>query len=144
MTMHKHFLDTPASAGLYRLPAAGRNALAAMLAGRPGTALTADLGGLKSVRGVLRRLGRDLALPEWYGANYDALADCLGDPQCPAGRCPVLVLDGLDALRHADVDGFATLLEVLRAAVDERRAAGRSLWILIDAAEAGLPTPPEA
>jgi hypothetical protein len=108
------------------------------LAGEPGAAMSADVSGLRSARGVLRRLGSDLSFPEWYGGNFDALVDCLGDPELPAGRCPTLLLTGLGDLHRADRAGLDTFLAALRAAIEERQAQGRPLTVVVDIPLPGL------
>jgi hypothetical protein len=42
--------------------------------------LVLDLDGVTDKAGLMDRCARDLALPEWFGRNWDALADCLADP----------------------------------------------------------------
>ncbi|WP_306970883.1 barstar family protein [Streptomyces afghaniensis] len=42
--------------------------------------LVLDLEGVTDKAGLMDRCARDLALPEWFGRNWDALADCLADP----------------------------------------------------------------
>jgi hypothetical protein len=37
-------------------------------------------------RSVLRQLGKSLHFPDWYGANFDALFDCLCDPDWQPAR----------------------------------------------------------
>ncbi|MFB9539415.1 MULTISPECIES: barstar family protein [Streptomyces] len=39
-----------------------------------------DLDGVTDKEGLMDRCARDLALPDWFGRNWDALADCLADP----------------------------------------------------------------
>ena len=39
-----------------------------------------DLDGVTDKAGLMDRCARDLALPDWFGRNWDALADCLADP----------------------------------------------------------------
>jgi hypothetical protein len=113
--------------------------------GRESTAaLQADVSGLKSLRGVLRRLGETLDFPDWYGGNLDALVDCLCDAELAAGRSPKIAIAGLAALQAHDPEGFASLLAALGAASEERTAAGRSLSVLIDVAAPGLPLLPAA
>jgi hypothetical protein len=94
--------------------------------------MSADFSGLRSARGVLRRLGSDLSFPEWYGGNFDALVDCLGDPELPAGRCPTLLLAGLGDFHRADSAGLDTFVAALRAAIEDRQAQGRPLTVVVD------------
>lgn len=90
--------------------------------------------------GLLTEIGRSLDFPGWYGANFDALHDCLADSDClPAG---VLLIAGLDTLAAVAPADFAILMDVLASASDIRHEAGSALLILIDSAAAGLPLPP--
>ena len=104
----------------------------------------ADVTALKSLRGVLRRLGETLEFPDWYGGNLDALVDCLCDAELVAGRTPAIAITGLATLQAHDPEGFAGLLAALGAATEERAAAGRPLAVLIDVAAPGLPALPAA
>jgi hypothetical protein len=104
----------------------------------------ADVAGLKSLRGVLRRLGEALDFPDWYGGNLDALVDCLCDPELSPGRSTPIAISGLATLQAHDPEGFSSLLAALGAATDERAAAGRPLAVLLDVAAPGLPMLPAA
>jgi hypothetical protein len=44
------------------------------------TVRTLDLTGVEDKAGLMERCARDLALPGWFGRNWDALADVLTDP----------------------------------------------------------------
>ncbi|NJD25790.1 MAG: barstar family protein [Betaproteobacteria bacterium] len=123
------------TAGLFH---AGRDWFAAS---QPGIT-RADVAGLKSLRGVLRRIGDRLGFPAWYGANLDALADCLCDSGLASATVPLIAVSGLSALRATDPDGFTNLLEVLHAAAAERTGAGRPLTVVIDVAAPGVPPYP--
>jgi len=87
----------------------------------------------------LQELGRQLQFPEHYGANFDALYDCLTDRDAfPAQAC-LLLFTGMVA-EPGDEDDESpvdTLIAVLQAASDEWREQGRALWALF--AIPGLP-----
>jgi hypothetical protein len=104
----------------------------------------ADVTGLKSLRGVLRRFGDALDFPDWYGGNLDALVDCLWDAELSAGRSTSIAIAGLATLQAHDPEGFASLLAALGAATGERAAAGRPLAVLLDVTAPGLPALPTA
>lgn len=93
---------------------------------------------------VLAQIGKDLHFPSWYGANFDALYDCLIDPAWQSGNGHLILLSGMDALRSTDPEDFSTLIEVLQAAAEVHRDAGSLFWVLIDTPARGIPTLPEA
>jgi RNAse (barnase) inhibitor barstar len=59
--------------------------------------------------GLLAQVAQALAFPEWFGQNFDALADCLSDVPGPT----VLVWDGWGPLAREDPAAFTVALEVL-------------------------------
>jgi len=70
-------------------------------------------------KSVLQAIGRAFAFPEWYGANLDALYDCLTDLPQRRERGWVVVLERLahePTLRAAERDA---LLDVFRDAGED-------------------------
>jgi RNAse (barnase) inhibitor barstar len=75
--------------------------------------------------GLLRLLSEELRFPAYFGHNWDALADCLGDLHVgERGLC--LVWDGADVLGGRDPDAALMLSRI----VDELAAQGRPLVLL--------------
>ena len=65
-------------------------------------------------------VGEALHLPEWYGENFDALADCLHD--VGTGADGVLLLwDGWSTLARTDEKAFSIALSVLGSRVHADR-----------------------
>ena len=60
----------------------------------------------------LRAAGRRWTFPDWYGQNFDALADCLGDVS--GGEGTVLLWDGWGPLARSDPQAFSVALSVPR------------------------------
>ena len=91
---------------------------------------------------LLAACRRDLVLPGHFGANWDALADCLGDLSWRPAAGYVLVFRGAERLARDAPEVLAVLAEVLRAA-----AAGvaepRARLHRPDRTGAGLPLPRE-
>ncbi|TDT32783.1 barstar family protein [Naumannella halotolerans] len=74
--------------------------------------------GIDDRRTLLLAIGRALDLPDWYGANLDALADCLTDLDRPTA----LVLDSWP--RPTEIPGWDAVVDVLTDRVrDQERAA---------------------
>lgn len=124
------FLASPDRAGPYRLrPKQGE--LLAEAAQTQGLRLFAlDLGRAADKTAWLAALGQGLGFPEWYGANFDALYDCLTDGDWMSPQGCLLHLSGFTALGE---EGTDTLIAILQAAADEWREQGRPLWAALDA-----------
>ena len=80
-----------------------------------------DLGNARNVPGFIKALQRDLAFPDWFGGNLDALHDCLTDFSWHPATGYVIVLDGSEALR-ANPTSFAIFNEVLASVVEAWQA----------------------
>lgn len=142
--MSADILQRSSQAGLYHL-ARERHEAIAQQAGRHGLGICqADLAACRTRTEMLVELGRACHFPEWYGANLDALFDCLADLAGQPGAGHVLLISGCAAPGRADNDALASLLEVLSAAAAEQCEAGSPLWILIDAPGHALPPFPGA
>ena len=72
-------------------------------------------------------LAGTLGFPDYFGANFDALLDCLCDKEIMAQDNCVLLLSPPTALGQAE---RTTLIAVLREAAAVWRADGRRLWSL--------------
>ena len=67
----------------------------------------------------LRAVGEALDFPDWYGQNFDALADCLTDVDGAGGT--VLLWDGWGPLARNDPQAFSVALSVLGTRVHAER-----------------------
>ena len=67
----------------------------------------------------LARVGEALDFPDWYGRNFDALADCLTDVD--RGDGTVLLWDGWGAFARAEPQAFSVALSVLGTRVHADR-----------------------
>jgi RNAse (barnase) inhibitor barstar len=76
-----------------------------------------DFAGVGDKESTMARIAEALELPEWFGRNWDALDETLGDRYCRSSR--VLVLNHLETLVRADRRTTATLLQVAGDAVAE-------------------------
>lgn len=133
-------------AGVYRAPdRALREATRARAAALDFALAVADVSAQRSQHHVLKKIGEDLGFPPWYGANLDALHDCLTDPDWPASGTTtgyLIEILGLEAFCRQHPADFAALLEVLRSAAEIRRQDGTPFWLLVDSPTADLPPLP--
>lgn len=103
-----------------------------------------DLDGVRSKAELMRRFGAALEVPEYFGGNWDALADALRDLSwLPAAPGRLLVVSSWRGYAEARAADWETLREVLEEAVDfwraesegESEGAGPGLTVLL--AESG-------
>ncbi|MFG2719977.1 barstar family protein [Streptomyces sp. NPDC048416] len=75
-----------------------------------------DLGGVTGKAAFMDRAAAALRLPDWFGRNWDALADCLGDPDWgPADPGRLLVVTRWQEYAARRPEEWATALEILDA-----------------------------
>ena len=122
--------NTHVRAGLYHLPPAQKATVIAAASAKTIDVVTLDIRQIRTTRQGLQQLGKALHLPDWYAANFDALFDCLADPDWHAGQGLLLMPDGL--AHWPDPDDLETLLEVLLSACEARQPPTTPLWVVID------------
>jgi RNAse (barnase) inhibitor barstar len=102
-----------------------------------------DIGDVRDKKDFLARVARALSFPNWFGANWDALNDCLRDLDwLPMKNGYVLILEQGEffAARHSQE--FDDAKAVLGAAAEYWKAEGRPFCVFIATAQAwdaGLP-----
>jgi hypothetical protein len=90
--------------------------------------------------GFLTAVGRALDFPDWYGHNFDALADCLHDIGGGADGV-VLLWDGWATLARDDEKAFSIALSVLGSRVHADRGVPFAVLLRGDGPEVpGLPS----
>ncbi|WP_341676351.1 barstar family protein [Niveibacterium sp. SC-1] len=91
--------------------------------------------------GLFSGFAAALRFPEWFGANWDALADCLGDLSWLEAPGYLLVLrDASNLHRRLGTADFDTLIEILNEAAAGWREQGVPFWILLENGPSNLPT----
>jgi hypothetical protein len=80
----------------------------------------------------MERCVRALDLPEWFGRNWDALADCLGDPDWgPASPGRVILVNGWRHYAKARPDEWETAQEVLESAAGHYEEHDATLSVVL-------------
>jgi hypothetical protein len=78
----------------------------------------------------LEKMASALAFPEWFGGNWDALEDSLGDLSWRTGHGHVLVLTG-----YPEGDQRGVLIDVLRSSAEYWAGRGKPFFaVFIDPA----------
>jgi RNAse (barnase) inhibitor barstar len=80
---------------------------------------------------LLARIGDALKFPTHVAANFDALADALGDLRVPRLPGFVVLLENTDRLRRHAVGDFKTTMEVLQATSREWAKHQQPFWAFV-------------
>ena len=84
-----------------------------------------SLAGCRDKHDLLQRIAKTLAFPETFGANWDALADCLGDLEwLPNAGGYAWLFDHAGDLRDASESDFDMLCDLLEDACATWRSHG--------------------
>ncbi|MGW0906659.1 barstar family protein [Streptomyces sp. NPDC002853] len=95
-------------------------------------ALPLDLTGVSDKAAFMERCARALALPDWFGRNWDALADCLTDlGWAPAAPGRLIVVIGWQGYAEAAPQEWIVAQEVFTDAVEYARERGSGLEIVL-------------
>jgi hypothetical protein len=114
-----------ARSGVSRVPDASPRALAAA-AGFD--VVTISLSGVADKNGLLERFAVALAFPDWFGGNWDALEDCLGDLSWREDRGRLLLIEGFESLASSSRDDFHILLGLLGDVAQHWSGLGRAFF----------------
>lgn len=94
--------------------------------------LCLDLSGVTDKAAFMDRCARALGLPDWFGRNWDALADCLTDLSwAPSARGRLLVVTGWQEYAQTAPGEWGIAQEVFADAVERRRDTGAELDVLL-------------
>ena len=124
----RHVLADASQAGAYFVDAQDAQALAEAAAGLAFAVARIELEGCRDKIDVLTAIARALRFPKWFGANFDALADSLGDLSWLPAHGYLLLIEHADVWREADDDNFAMLLDVLNEAAASWGDQGKPFW----------------
>ncbi|MFJ9410185.1 barstar family protein [Streptomyces sp. NPDC101393] len=126
-------LDGSTPAGVLPWPADRPVADALAAARDAGWSATAlDLEGAADKDAFMERCSRALGLPDWFGRNWDALADCLTDLSwCPADRGRLLVVTGWQGYASGEPDDWSIVEGVLADAVGFWRGTETGLVVIM-------------
>ncbi|HSD39620.1 MAG TPA: barstar family protein [Rhodocyclaceae bacterium] len=98
-----------------------------------------DINATQTAPALLRQIGQALHFPQWYGENWDALADCLTDLSWSEADGFIVILRGCDALHTAQPGLWKTLTDILGEVSDFWRENQIAFWVLVDGAADTLP-----
>lgn len=124
--------------GAYFVDARDREALAEAANALGFVVVAIDCRGVRDRDDALDRIARAMRFPPWFGGNWDALQDCLGDLSWLPGDGYVVLFDHAADWRDADPEAFAVLLDVLDAAARDWSMEGTPFWALVPQPDGSL------
>jgi RNAse (barnase) inhibitor barstar len=103
--------------GIHALPAVAEAGLDDVLRTRGFDRRTVDLAAAEGEGALFAALQRELPLPDYFGANWDALDECLAELFATPGPPLAVVLRNTHRLLAGDVQAFLTLVALLDRAI---------------------------
>jgi RNAse (barnase) inhibitor barstar len=127
-------LGDPGQAGIYQLPR-DFDALEAAAADNDFALWRIDLSAVRTKQELLDTIARELAFPDWFGGNWDALEDCLTDLAWCVASGYVLILANAGGFAAAEPEEFETALEVFDGAAEYWYDEDVPFWVLVGDAD---------
>ena len=90
-----------------------------------------DAGHADSKIALLAALAKGLKLPEHFGSNWDALADCLEDDDWLGGHGVAIVIRHASGYRKAHATDWETLSDILSEAAEYWRERHKPFWVFV-------------
>ena len=106
-----------------------------------------DIGHVHDKLGFTGLVAKALAFPTWFGGNWDAFEDCLGDLSWHPAPGYVLLLEHGKHFGAGHKQDFSSAVEVLDGVAGYWQGQGKPFWAIVsgpDGWNAGLPPLPAA
>lgn len=131
---YEEILADSGQAGIYQLPS-DVEMLEAAATDNDFAVYRIDLAAVRSKQELLDAIARELAFPDWFGSNWDALEDCLTDLGWCVASGYVIILANAGALAAAEPEEFETALEVFDGAAEYWYDEDVPFWVLVGDAD---------
>lgn len=128
--MKADWLEKPARAGVFHLSADARE-LAAAAAAAGLMVVYVDIGHAHDKEDFLGDVSRSMRFPDWFGGNWDALADCLKDLSWMPAKGWVVILEKSKHFCGGHGREFKEAMQAMSDAAEYWRAQGKPFWTLI-------------
>lgn len=124
-------LSDPEQGGVYEVDAVRGEALRAAAEALRYVVVEIDFDRCRDKGAALARIATAMRFPGWFGDNWDALADCLGDLSWLPGPGYVLLLANTQDWRRGNAEDFDTLVEIADDASRDWGERGVPFWLLV-------------
>lgn len=127
-----------ALAGVHHLPHGQIDDLVAGASAAGCLVLRVDLSTTRDKEQMLDCIAKALRFPEWFGQNWDALADSLLDMGWLPAAGYVVILDHCDGIHGRAEADFVKLVQIFQDAADVWREDDVAFWCLVDMQADGI------
>ncbi len=117
--------------GVYFVDARDGDALATAAKALGFALVRIDFDGCSDKAEALARIARAMDFPEWFGGNWDALADCLSDLSWRPADGYVLLLEHVEGWRAQAPEEFDTAIDIFNEAAVGWVKMRRPFWALM-------------
>ena len=131
------FADS-SQAGVHHLPHGSIDDLVAGARAAGCLVLRVDLAAARNKDEMLTAVGRTLRFPEWFGHNWDALADCLLDMGWLPATGYMIILEHCDGIHGRAEGDFVKLMQIFQETAATRREDEVPFWCLVDMQADGI------
>lgn len=127
----RNVLADPEHSGAYFIDARDTEAMAEAGSALDYAVLRVDLADCPDKGELMKRFAAAGGFPTWFGGNWDALADALGDLSWRPAEGYLLLIEHAGDWRAANGEDFDMLLEILNEAAFRRAEDGIAFWALL-------------
>ena len=139
---YERVLRDIARAGVYHAPQQGMGDLFVAAEASGFSICRIDLAPVRDKAALFEHVATALEFPDWFGHNWDALADCLGDLSWLPADGFLILLEHCDGFSTRHGGDFAMALQVFAAAAEAWRDERVPFWVLVDMHADGIATLP--
>ncbi len=131
-------LSDTATAGVYHMPQVAPEPLVEAAEGIGFAVFRIDLANAKTKAEMLDTIAAAMSFPDWFGHNFDALADCLADMAWRPADGYFILLEHCDHIHGLAESDFVVTLQTFENAADEWREQGVPLWCFVEMQADGI------
>jgi RNAse (barnase) inhibitor barstar len=124
-------LADPEHSGAYFIDARDTQAMADAGEALGYAVIRVDLDGCQDKADLMKRIATAGRFPDWFGDNWDALADALGDLSWLPAEGHLALIENASAWRTAHPQEFDTLLDILNEAAFHWAEQDIPFWALL-------------
>jgi len=135
---YERLFADPSRAGVHHLPHGPLDDLLQGAQAAGCLVLRIDLSAARDKDGLLAAIGDALRFPDWFGHNWDALADCLLDMGWLPATGYVVILDHCDGIHGRAETDFVKSMQLFQEAAETWREDGVPFWCLVDMQADGI------